>query len=117
MTTFACILVLRSGEIFSLTAASGKSLSTLTWSALASKSKAKNGRKKFDEIGDEDEEQIVKKIRYLPPQTENNQSKYGGSFMVLLNTNNIVGLSPSGPHGVFVSLVTDLSEMDLILTF
>ena len=91
-------------------------MSTLIWSALAGKAKTKNGRKKFDEIGDEDEEQIVKKIRYLPPQTENNPSKYGGSFMVLLNSNNIVALSPSGPHGVFFLSVVDLLLMELIST-
>ena len=87
------ISVLHSGEILSLTACSGKSLSLTVWRLSQSDD---------DDYYDEDAAQSVKQIKWLPPQTPTN-SNAAGCYFLLMHDDSIVCLSPSGQQGGLTS--------------
>jgi hypothetical protein len=91
--TFDSSSVLHSGEILSLTACSGKSLSLTVWGL---------SRSGDDDYYNEDAAPSVKQIRWLPPQTPNN-SNAAGCYFLLMHDDNIVCLSPSGQQGGLTS--------------
>ena len=132
-------VVLRNGEMLSLTACSGKSLSTnifnpnpvpIRENREIESSGNGNGNSSLNSTGNsntlfplsnpilksrsnskieiseyENPENTVKQIRWVAPQTENNTNNAAGCFILLLNTNDIIGLSPSGPHGQFARVI------------
>lgn len=84
------VLVLRNGEMLSLTACSGKSLSLSVWSLTAS-----NEDDNYDES---DIEPVVKQVRWMSPQSASANTAIG-CCLLLLNDNRLICLSPSGAQG------------------
>jgi hypothetical protein len=85
------LAVLRTGEILSLVACSGKSQYSSIWST--------NLLSNDSYYYSDDAQQIVKQIRWLPPQTNNNNNSAAGCYFLLLNNDNIVCLSPCSAQG------------------
>lgn len=88
------IIVLHTGEILSLVACSGKSQYSSIWSV--------NLLSNDSDYYSDDTQQVVKQIRWLPPQTSNNHNSAAGCYFLLLNNDNIVCLSPSGAQGGYI---------------
>lgn len=101
------LTVLRTGEILSLVACSGKSQYSSIWST--------NLLSNDSYYYSDDAQQIVKQIRWLPPQTNNNNNSAAGCYFLLLNNDNIVCLSPCSAQGKCDTILHNLTLHEMSL--